>query len=148
MKKIIIFIFAIAVLNSCCTKKYCISYSSFEEVVFGGFSTDEIDSVTFVMSTSNSIQTKAFYKENIEKEGNAYKIKFLTDEYNFTKDYTIEVYANSKYTYNVNNFVIETKNCNTGLFCHDEYTTLKSFEINGKITHLESLNASLLLEKP
>ena len=135
-------------LNSCCTKKYCDSYNAFEEVVFEGFSTDEIDSVTFVMSTSNSIQAKTFYKKDIEKEGNAYKIKFLTDDYNFTKDYAIEVYTNSKYTYNVNNFIIETKKCNTGLFCNDKYMTLKSFEINGKTAHLESLIATLALAKP
>jgi hypothetical protein len=123
------------VVNSCCTKKYCVGADDIYEIKFYNFSQADLDTIIILSYTKNSNFTTSIdsFTTQASNTGDYFSAN-TNDNLNTNLDYKIKLYSTGE-VFTLTNFEIEKDGCN-GCFPYrpksDFYNKLNAYQINGQ----------------
>ncbi|GAA4440308.1 hypothetical protein GCM10023091_23760 [Ravibacter arvi] len=123
-------------LAGCCTKKMCIGADNMDGIAFNNFDdAAELDTIVVkkynkgsgMVTPIDSFVTLPVFSGAINPSQRVVLSQKMTDNF----DYRIEIPGAGR-IYDVTNFVVKKKGCNSGFLCNDTYRALESYRVNGK----------------
>jgi hypothetical protein len=138
MKNMILTVIAVLLLfvvNSCCTKIYCLGADDIYEIEFYNFSQADLDTITILsypINSNFSISVDSFVTQ-ASKTGDHFSAN-TKDKLNTNLDYKIKL-ASTGQVFTLTNFEIEKEGCNSCFPYRpksDFYNKLNAYQINGQ----------------
>ncbi|GAA4440304.1 hypothetical protein GCM10023091_23750 [Ravibacter arvi] len=123
-------------LAGCCTMVMCVGADNMNEIALNNFEdAAELDTIVVkkynkgsgMVTPIDSFVTFPVFSGAINPTQQIVLSQKMTDNF----DYRIEIPGAGR-VYNITNFVVKKKGCNSGFLCNDTYRALESYRVNGR----------------